>query len=108
MNCTNIIGEEDNYDWKKCVLYSSVSNEISSKAWVIDSGSVRHITCYKEASNSILEKVNGEVTIGDNSIHLVEGIRNCTLKLKSGNSLLFKGIIYVLGIKRNLISITAL
>ena len=54
------------------------------------------------------KKVNGKVTIGDNSTHFIEGIGNCTLKLKSGNSLLLKGVLYVPGIKRNLISVTTL
>ena len=41
-NCTNVIREEDTYDLENFVLYSSLSNEISNKAWVIDSGSSRH------------------------------------------------------------------
>ena len=65
---------------------------------VIDSGSSRHITGYKETLDSLSEKVNGEVTIRDNSAHSVEGIGNCTLKLKSGNTLLLKGVLYVPGI----------
>ena len=89
-------------------MYSTLSNEVSSKAWVIDSGSSQHITVYKEALDSISEKVNGDVTIGDNSAHSVKGIGNCTLKLKLGSSLLLKGVLYVPGIKRNLISVTTL
>ena len=38
VNCTNITREEDNYDPENRVLYSALSNEVSSKAWVIDSG----------------------------------------------------------------------
>ena len=108
MNNTNITREEDNYDLENCVLYSALSNEVSSKAWVIDSGSSQHITGYKEALDSTLEKVNGKVTINDNSAHSIKGIGNCTLKLKSGSSLLIKGVLYVLGIKMNLISVTTL
>ena len=108
MNCTNITREEDNYDPQNRLLYLALSNEVSSKAWVIDSGSSQHIIGYKEALDSISEKVNGEVTIGDNSAHSVKGIGNCTLKLKSGSSLLLKGVLYVPGIKRNLISVTTL
>ena len=94
-NCTNVIREEETYDPENCVLYSSLSNEISNKSWVIDSGSSRHITGYKETLDFLSEKVNGEVTIGDNSAHLVEGIGNCTLKLKTRNTLLLKGVLYV-------------
>ena len=44
VNCTNVTKKEENYDPKKFVFYSTLLNEISSKAWVIDSGSSRHIT----------------------------------------------------------------
>ena len=87
-NCTNVTREEDNYDPENRVLYSSLSNEISSKAWVIDSGSFRHIMGYKETLDSLSEKANGEVTIGDNSAHSIEGIGNYTLKLKTRNTLI--------------------
>ena len=63
---------------------------------------------YKETLDSLSEKISGEVTIGDNSAHSIEGIGNCTLKLKSGNTLLLKDVLYVRGIKRNLISLTTL
>ena len=62
VNCTNIT-KEDNYDPKKRVLYSALSNEVSSTAWVIDSGSSRHIIGYKEELDSLSKEVNGEVTI---------------------------------------------
>lgn len=49
-----------------------------------------------------------EVTIGYDSAHSVKGIGTCTIKLKSGNSIQLSGVLYVPGIKRNLISISAL
>ena len=74
-------------------MYTALSNEVSSKAWVIDSGSSRHITGYKEVLDSISKEVIGEVTIGDNSNHSVKGIGSCTLKLKSNISLHLKKIV---------------
>ena len=70
--------------------------------------SSRHIAVYKEVLDSISEEVNDKVTIGDNSSHPVKGIGNCILKLKSGISLHLKRVLYVPGIKRNLISVTTL
>ena len=90
VNCTNFTKKEEKYDPEKHVLYSALPSELSSKAWVIDSGSSRHITRYKEVLDSISEEVNDEVIIGDNSTHPVKGIGNCTLKLKMGISLLLK------------------
>ena len=79
-------------------MYLALSNQVSSKAWVIDSGSSRHITGYKEVLDSISEEANDEVTIGDNSTHPVKGIGNCTLKLKLGISFHLKRVLYVPGI----------
>ena len=45
---------------------------------------------YKETLDSLSEKISDEVTIGDNSAHSVEGIGNCTLKLKLGNTFLLE------------------
>ena len=44
VNGANVTRKGENYDPEKRVLYSALSNEVSSKAWVIDSGSSRHIT----------------------------------------------------------------
>ena len=49
-----------------------------------------------------------EVTIGDDSTHLVKGIGTCTIKLKFGSSIQLSRVLYVPGIKRNLISIPTL
>lgn len=77
-------------------------------SWVIDSGSSKHIIGFREVIDFIREENNEEVTIGDDSTHLVKGLGNCTIKLKSGVSLQLKGALYVPGIKRNLVSISAL
>ena len=53
-------------------------------------------------------ETNEEVTIGDNFAHSVKGIETYTMKLKSRNSIQLFGVPYVAGIKRNLISISAL
>ena len=87
-------------------MHSVLSNQVSSKSWVTDSGSFWYITEYKEVLGSISEEVNDEVTIGDNSTHSVKGIGYCTLKLKSVISLHLKGVLYVPRIKRNLIFVT--
>ena len=47
-----------------------------------------------------------EVTIGDDSAHSVKRIGPYTIKLKSVKSIQLSGVLYVLGIKRNIISIS--
>lgn len=53
-------------------------------------------------------ETNEEVTIGDDFVHFVEGIETCTIQLKSGQSIQLFRVLYVPGIKRDLISISSL
>lgn len=97
-------------DSEKYVLYSALTNQASNKvkSRVIDNGSSRHITRFREVLNSMKEENDEEVTIGDDSTHPVKKVGTCTIKLKSGVSLQLRGVLYVPGIKRYLVSISAL
>lgn len=77
-------------------------------SWVIDSGSSIHITGFREVLDSMKEENDEEVTIGDDSTHPVKGVGTCTIKLNSSVSLQVRGVLYVPGIKRNLVSISTL
>lgn len=53
-------------------------------------------------------ETNEEVTIGDDSTHFVKRIGTCTIKFKLGKLIHLSRDLYVLSIKRNLISISTL
>ena len=55
-----------------------------------------------------MENVDEEVTIGDDSNYLVKGIETCTIQLKSNISLQLTDALFVLGIKHNWVSNSAL
>lgn len=74
----------------------------------MDNRSSRHITGYQDNLESMQIEINEEATIGDDSTHSVKGIGTYTIKLKSGNLIQLSRVLYVLGIKRNLISISIL
>ena len=95
---------------EKYAFYSALSIQISTRrnTWIVDNRSSRHITGYQDNLESMEIETDEEVTISDDSAHLVKGIGTCTIKLKSGNSIQLFGVLYVPGIKRNLISISAL
>jgi hypothetical protein len=48
------------------------------------------------------------VELGDDSIHAVKGIGEASVQLDSGNPLSIKYILFVQGLKKNLLSISAL
>lgn len=92
------------------MFYSALLSHVSTNpnTWVIDSGASRHITGFKEHLDSLIVNSNEEVTIGDDSSYPVKGIGTCTINLNSGISLQLTNVLYVPGIKRNLVSISAL
>lgn len=75
---------------------------------MIDSGSSRHITGFREVLDSMTEESDEDITIGDDSTYPIRGVGTCTIKLKTGITLRLEGVLYVPGIKRNLVSISAL
>jgi len=76
---------------------------------LIDSGASRHITGYREHLSDLVEKVsNLHVVISDDTRYSVRGFGTTSLNLDSGISLHLSDILFVPGIKRNLISISTL
>lgn len=75
---------------------------------MIDSGSSRHITGFREHLDTMLEEINEEVTIGDDFAHPVKGVGTCTIKLESSITIRLKDVLFALDIKTNLVSISIL
>jgi hypothetical protein len=46
-----------------------------------------------------------QVVLGDNSKHAIKGVGEASLQLDSGNPLSIKDILFVQGLKKNLLSI---
>eukprot|EP00253_Pinus_taeda_P002410 PITA_02410 len=74
--------------------------------WLIDSGASSHFTGYKEALSNLIEKdTNLEIILGDNATYPVKGVGNVTLQLNQGNTVHLQEVLYVLDLKKNLVSI---
>ena len=78
------------------------SNE---NVWIINSGASRHITGFKDKFETFGNYLTEGVTIGNNSTYPVKGIGTCSIQLRTGVTLKLKDVLFVLGIKRNLVSI---
>lgn len=91
-------------------FYLALSSELNSNknAWIINSGASRHITGFRDKFESFSEYTSKEVTIGDNSTHPIKGIGSCFIHLNSSITLQLNNVLYVPGIKRNLVSISGL
>ena len=82
---------------------------MKSNYWLVDSGASKHMTGYKESFINMSEHESPhKVKLGDNYQYPIKGSGVASYKLDSGKSLKMKDVLYVLGLKKNLLSISAL
>ena len=64
---------------------------------------------YKDSLSCLVQKESPhKVMLGDDSQYPIKGMGEASYKLDSGKSMKMKAVMYVLGLKKNLISISAL
>ena len=81
----------------------------TSDTWLIDSGVSKHTTAYKENLSEVVEKESHlHVVLGDDANYTVKGFGSTSLQLESNDLLHLNDVVYVPGMKRNLVSISAL
>jgi hypothetical protein len=96
---------------KEHVLISSLSGSITpgEDTWLIDSGASKHMTGQRYILSYISKKkFSQKVTLGDDYQYPMKGVGELNYKLNSGNSMKMKDVLYVLGLTKNLLSISAL
>lgn len=80
-----------------------------SNIWLIDSGASKHMTGYREHLIDLVEKESClHVVLGDNARYTVKGVGSSTFQLDSDIPLQLSEVLYVPGMKRNLVSVSAL
>ena len=93
---------------KECYLVSTLSGTITNAEhiWLIDSGASRHMTRFKDSISNVRRKrFHTKVELGDNDIYAIESIGSTSLKLESRWSLHLEEVLYVPGLKKNLLSV---
>jgi hypothetical protein len=93
------------------VLFSALSGSVTpgEDNWLIDSGASKHMTIQRDILSSLTEKdFPQKVSLGDDYQYPIKGIGESTYKLDSGTSMKMKNVLYVLGLTKNLLSISAL
>ena len=96
---------------KQIILISALMGSIinSKETWLVDSGASRHMTGYRCALTDLTEhKTSVEVEMGDETSYSIQGIGSTLFSLDSGTELRTTEILYVPGIKKNLLSVSAL
>lgn len=91
------------------MFIASLSSTVlpSSVVWFVDSGASRHMIGVKEQFTQFSKKeLNLEVELGDNRIVSVVGVGTISFQRESLPPLKVKEVLYVLGPKNNLISVS--
>jgi hypothetical protein len=93
------------------VLFSALSGFVThgEDTWLIDSGASKHMTGQKDILSSLTEKdFPHKVSLGDDYQYPIKGMGESTYKLDSGTPMRMKDVLYVPGLTKNLLSISAL
>ena len=96
---------------KDYLLVSTLSaNIVNNKdSWLVDSGASRHITGYKEILSDFRKKnFSVQVELGNEASYAIKGIGSIKFHLKCGSMLHLEEVLYVPGLKKNLISVAVL
>ena len=89
--------------------YLALTGTIEDDMWIIDSGASRHMTeDQAKLSNLNEKKPSYKVELGDKSTYPIEGFGQASVKLKSGNNVHVRNVLYVPGLENNLVSISCL
>jgi hypothetical protein len=95
---------------REFLLVSVLSGTVSvSGTWLVDSGASHHMTRSWESLTSLSEVDSIlQVELGDNAKYAVEGVGTTSFQLESGKPLRMSDVLYVLGLKTNLLSISTM
>jgi hypothetical protein len=87
-------------------LYAEMDD---SDAWFVDSGALVHMTCNKMWYTNFKEAQNGaNIYLGDDLPHQIKGYGYILVTLSNGTVCHIRNVVYVPGIKKNLISVSTI
>jgi hypothetical protein len=91
---TEIMIEKTNH-----LHYSSLIGTLEDDMWIINCGASRNMTGYQERLSNLNEnKTSYKVKLGYKNIYPVEGIGQASIKLKTGNNVHLRNVLYVPGL----------
>ncbi|XP_058755971.1 uncharacterized protein LOC131629192 [Vicia villosa] len=76
-----------------------------SDEWYLDYGFPTHMTCRKDLFVEINQATKNKVKVADDTTLVADGVNDVLIMRRDGGPSLIKDVIYILGIKCNLLSI---
>ena len=90
----------------EAALFAETDDE---NAWFIDSGASAHMSCLKEWFDEYHESTDAtHIYLGDNRSHKIQGYGVICVNLPNGQKKQIHNVLYVPGIKKNLISVSTI
>ena len=80
----------------------------SQETWLVDSGASRHMTGYKSTLTFRKKPFTVQVELGNDASYEIKGVASTSFLLDSSTILHINDILYVPGLKRNLLSVGVL
>ena len=91
------------------LLHDACMSIVDSDLWYFDSGATKHITSQRNMFTSLESApTRNTVTCANNSSYPIKGVGQIVLTAANGSTFTLSDALYVLGIKKNLLSIFAL
>jgi hypothetical protein len=106
---TSYQSTEDMCETISLLHYSTLTGTIEDDMWIINSRASKHMTGDQARLSDLNEiKTSYKVELGDKSTYPIEGFRQASIKLESGNHVHLSNVLYVPGLEKNLVSISCL
>ena len=91
------------------VCTACLSSTQTNEVWYIESGASNHMTTHKHYFSNLSEKEFGfEILLGDDYAYHPKGVGTVRFERESGKPLYLSGVLYIPGLKKNLVSVSAL
>ena len=87
---------------------ASLGTHVDHEAWLIDSGASFHFTSHREWFCKYEKYDGGDVFLGDDKKARIVGHGKVKLKLQGGRVRTLPGVLHILALARNLISVRKL
>ncbi|XP_058762537.1 uncharacterized protein LOC131635917 [Vicia villosa] len=97
--------DSDDSEGGMVVMDAVADNHVESKMWFLDSGCSNHMTGQKVWLVDFDESKKSKVKLADNSSLQAKGIGNIVFQMSNGAKAMIKDVLYVLGMKCNLLSV---
>ncbi|XP_020239963.1 uncharacterized protein LOC109818844 [Cajanus cajan] len=98
--------EEDNDSEKVLLMATTVQAEgLEGNSWYLDTGCSTHMTRRKDWFASLDELIKSKVKFADARVLMAEGVGKITVKKKKGDQVLIIDVLFVPGLKSNLLSL---